>query len=149
VLLSLFYLVLVSVSQELQEGEIRGVRILRVFERNMSDVRIFSFTTKQIFAGTIMSDQNNKPPRPEGELKFQMQAMTHMMERMDFVMGNVCDRLDRVERRGNEAGISTQDVRKVGVEPKANSGNRTERPRWANYEEDVDDIVMVVLGMRS
>jgi hypothetical protein len=141
--------VLVSVSQELQEGEIRGVRILRVFERNMSDVRIFSFTTKQIFAGTIMSDQNNKPPRPEGELKFQMQAMTHMMERMDFVMGNVCDRLDRVERRGNEAGISTQDVRKVGVEPKANSGNRTERPRWANYEEDVDDIVMVVLGMRS
>jgi len=96
-----------------------------------------------------MSDQNNKPPRPEGELKFQMQAMTHMMERMDFVMGNVCDRLDRVERRGNEAGISTQDVRKVGVEPKANSGNRTERPRWANYEEDVDDIVMVVLGMRS
>jgi hypothetical protein len=54
-----------------------------------------------------------------------------------------------VERRGNEAGISTQDVRKVGVEPKANSGNRTERPRWANYEEDVDDIVMVVLGMRS
>ena len=142
-------MVLVSVSQELQEGEIRGVRILRVFERNMSDVRIFSFTTKQIFAGTIMSDQNNKPPRPEGELKFQMQAMTHMMERMDFVMGNVCDRLDRVERRGNEAGISTQDVRKVGVEPKANSGNRTERPRWANYEEDVDDIVMVVLGMRS
>jgi hypothetical protein len=141
--------VLVSVSQELQEGEIRGVRILRVFERNMSDVRIFSFTTKQIFAGTIMSDQNNKPPRPEGELKFQMQAMTHMMERMDFVMGNVCDRLYRVERRGNEAGISTQDVRKVGVEPKANSGNRTERPRWANYEEDVDDIVMVVLGMRS
>jgi hypothetical protein len=115
----------------------------------MSDVRIFSFTTKQIFAGTIMSDQNNKPPRLEGELKFQMQAMTHMMERMDFVMGNVCDRLDRVERRGNEAGISTQDVRKVGVEPKANSGNRTERPRWANYEEDVDDIVMVVLGMRS
>ena len=148
-LLSLFYLVLVSVSQELQEGETRGVRILRVFERNMSDVRIFSFTTKQFFAGTIMSDQNNKPPRPEGELKFQMQAMTHMMERMDFVMGNVCDRLDRVERRGNEAGISTQDVRKVGVEPKANSGNRTERPRWANYEEDVDDIVMVVLGMRS
>ena len=148
-LLSLFYLVLVSVSQELQEGETRGVRILRVFERNMSDVRIFSFTTKQFFAGTIMSDQNNKPPRPEGELKFQMQAMTHIMERMDFVMGNVCDRLDRVERRGNEAGISTQDVRKVGVEPKANSGNRTERPRWANYEEDVDDIVMVVLGMRS
>jgi hypothetical protein len=31
-----------------------------------------------------------------------MQAMTQMME-MNFVMGNVCDKLDRVERRGNEA----------------------------------------------
>jgi len=40
-----------------------------------------------------------------------MQAMTQMMERMNFVMGN--------------------------------SGNRSERPRWANYEdfkEAVDDI---------
>jgi hypothetical protein len=33
-----------------------------------------------------MSNQNNTPP-PEGELKFQMQAMTQMMERMNFVMG--------------------------------------------------------------
>ena len=32
-MLSCFYLVLVSVSQELQEGETRGVRILKVFER--------------------------------------------------------------------------------------------------------------------
>jgi hypothetical protein len=48
-----------------------------------------------------------------------MQAMTQIMERMDFVMGNVCDRLDRVERHGNEAGTSTQHVRKVGAEPKA------------------------------
>jgi hypothetical protein len=55
-----------------------------------------------------------------------MQAMTKMMERMNFVMGNVCDRLDRVEKRGNEAGTSTQDVRKLGVEPKANSGTRAE-----------------------
>jgi hypothetical protein len=34
-------------------------------------------------------------------------------------------------------------VRKVGVEPKANSGSRAERPRVADYkdfEEDVDDI---------
>ena len=54
-----------------------------------------------------MSDQNNIPPHPEGELMFQMQAMTQMMERMNFVMGNVCDRLDRVEKRGNEAGTST------------------------------------------
>jgi hypothetical protein len=87
-----------------------------------------------------MSDQNNTPPHPEGELTFQMQAMTQMMERMNFVMGNVCDRLDRVEKRCNEAGTSTQNVRKLGAEPKANSGNRAERPRWANYEEAIDDI---------
>jgi hypothetical protein len=53
------------------------------------------------------SDQNNTPPPPEGELKFQMQVMTQMMERMNFVMGNVCDRLNRVEKRGNKAGTST------------------------------------------
>jgi hypothetical protein len=76
-----------------------------------------------------MSDQNNTPPPPEGELKFQMQAMMQMMERMTFVMGNMCDRLDRVERRGNEAGTSTQDVRKLGAELKANSGSRAKRPR--------------------
>jgi hypothetical protein len=66
-----------------------------------------------------------------------------MMERRNFVMGNVCDRLDRVEKRGNEAGTSTQNVRKLGAEPKANSGSRAERPRWADYEdfkEAVDDI---------
>jgi hypothetical protein len=73
-----------------------------------------------------MSDQNNTPPPPEGELKFQMQAMTQMMGRMNYVMGNVCDRLDRVERRGNEAGTSTQNVRKVGAEPKANCGSRAD-----------------------
>ena len=43
--------------------------------------------------------------------------------------GNMCDRLDRVERCGNKAGTSTQDVRKVGVELKANSGSKAERPR--------------------
>jgi hypothetical protein len=66
-----------------------------------------------------------------------------MMESMNFVMGNVCDRLDRVERRGNKVGTSTGDVRKVGPEPKADNGSRAERPRWADYEdfeEDVDDI---------
>ena len=99
---------LVSVLQEPQEGETRGVRILRVFERNTSDVRIIFFYHLPIFAGTIMSDQNNTPPHPEEELTFQMQAMTQMMERMNFVMGNVCDRLDRVEKRGNPAGTSTQ-----------------------------------------
>jgi hypothetical protein len=56
-----------------------------------------------------MSDQNNTPPHPDGELKFQLQAMTQVMERMSFLMGNVCDRLDRVEKCGNDAGTSTQD----------------------------------------
>jgi hypothetical protein len=87
-----------------------------------------------------MSDQNNTPPHLEGELTFQMQAMTQMMERMNFVMGNVCDRLDRVEKCDNKAGRSTENVRKLGVEPKANSGSTPERPRWADYEEAVDDI---------
>jgi len=59
------------------------------------------------------------------------------------VMGNVCEKLDRVERCGKKAGTSTQDVRKVKAEPKANSGSRAERPRWADYEdfeEAADDI---------
>jgi len=56
-----------------------------------------------------------------------MQAMTQM-ERMKFVMGNMCDRLDRVERRGKETSTNTQDVRNVGIELKANSGSRAERP---------------------
>jgi hypothetical protein len=67
------------------------VRILRVFKRNTSDVRI-SFIP---------------PSPPERELKFQMQAMTHMMERLHFVMENVYGRLDRMEKRGNEASINT------------------------------------------
>jgi len=49
--------------------------------------------------------------------------MTQMMQRMNFVMGNVCDRLDTVEKRGNEAGTSTQNVRKLGAELKANNGS--------------------------
>jgi hypothetical protein len=57
-----------------------------------------------------MSDQNNTPPH-DVELKFQMQAMTKMME---FMMGNVCDRLEKVGKQGNVAGTCTQDVRKVG-----------------------------------
>jgi hypothetical protein len=31
-------------------------------------------------------------------------------------------------------------VRKVGAEPKSNNDSGAERPRWADYEEDVDDI---------
>ena len=46
------------------------------------------------FASTIMSNPNNTAPSPKGELKFQIQGMTKMMERMDFVMANVCDRED-------------------------------------------------------
>jgi len=66
---------------------------------------------------------------------FLMQAMTQMMERMNFVMGNVCDRLDRVEKRANKAGTNTQNVRKLGAEPKANNGSRAERPRWVDYKD--------------
>ena len=66
-------------------------------------------------------------------------------------MGNVCDRLDRVEKRGDEVGISTQNVRKLGAEPKANNGSRAKRPRWADYEDfegPLMILVMVVLRMR-
>jgi hypothetical protein len=54
-----------------------------------------------------MLDQNNTPPPPEVELQFEMQAMTEMMKRMNFVMGNVCDRLDRVEKCYHNVGTST------------------------------------------
>jgi hypothetical protein len=50
-----------------------------------------------------MSNQNNTLPPPEAELKFQIQVMTHILERMNFVMGigliNVATML----------GTSTQD----------------------------------------
>ena len=47
-----------------------------------------------------MSDQDNTSPPFEGEFKFQIQAMIKMMEMMNFVKGNVCDRLDRVKKYG-------------------------------------------------
>jgi hypothetical protein len=31
--------------------------------------------------------------------------MTKMMERMNFMMGNVCDRLEKVGKHGNMAGF--------------------------------------------
>jgi hypothetical protein len=31
-------------------------------------------------------------------------------------------------------------VRKVGAKPKSNNGCRVERPRWPDYEKDIDDI---------
>ncbi|KAL3565201.1 hypothetical protein D5086_033247 [Populus alba] len=89
-----------------------------------------------------MSDQNNTLHPPDVELKFQIQAMTKMMERMNFTMGNVCDRLEKVAKHGNMAGTCTQDVRKVGAELKSNHGSGAERLEWDDYEdfeEDVDD----------
>jgi hypothetical protein len=70
-----------------------------------------------------------------------------MMERINFVMGNVCDRLDRVEKCGNKAGTSTQDVRNVGAEQKANSGNRAERRRLVDYEDFEEDIADIGGGV--
>jgi len=87
-----------------------------------------------------MSDQNNTPPHHDIELKFQMQAM---MKIMNFVMGNVCHRLEKVGKHGNVAGTCSQDVRKDVAKPKSNNDSRAERPRWVDYayfEEDVDDI---------
>jgi len=71
-----------------------------------------------------------------------MQAMMKMMETMNFMMGNMCDKVEMVEKCDNEAGTITQDMRTVGAEPKSNNGNRVERPRRANYEnfEEVDDF---------
>jgi hypothetical protein len=46
-----------------------------------------------------------------------------------------------VEKHSNEVCTSTQDVRKLGAKPKANTGSRAERPRYyEDFEEDVDDI---------
>jgi hypothetical protein len=90
-----------------------------------------------------MSDQKNTPPPHDLELKFQMQVMTKMMERMNFVTGNVYDRLEKVGKYGNMAGTCNQDVRKFGAESKSNNGSGAERPRWVDYadsEEDIDDI---------
>jgi hypothetical protein len=89
-----------------------------------------------------MSVENNTPPPLDVELQFQMQVMTKMMESMNFMMGNMCDRLEKVGKHGNVAGTCTQDVRKVGAEPKSNNGSEAERPRWVDYddfEEDIDD----------
>ena len=55
----------------------------------------------------------------------------------------MCDKLEKMGKHGNMAETCTQDVRKVGAEPKSNNGSGAERPRWADYEDfevDVDDI---------
>jgi hypothetical protein len=51
-----------------------------------------------------MSNQNTHHPTPDVELQFQMQAMTKMTESMNFMMGNVCDKLEKVVKHGNVAG---------------------------------------------
>lgn len=62
---------------------------------------------------------------------------------LSFVMENLCDRFDRVEKHGNELDIITHDSRKVWVELKSNNSSRAKRPRLANYDafkENVYDI---------
>jgi len=88
-----------------------------------------------------MSDQNNTPPLPDVELKFQMHDMTKMIERMNLMMGNVCDRLEKVGKHGNVAGTCTQDVRKVGAQHKSNNGGGAKRPRWADYEDFMYEVL--------
>jgi len=140
---SWFYLVLVSVSQEPQEGETRGVRILRVFERNTSDVRIIFFLPLTNFCRYyhVILKQHTTPSRG----RTYVPNASHDADdgEDEFCDGKCVCRLDRVEKRGNEAGTSTQNVRKLGADPKANNGSRVARPRWADYEdfaEAVDDI---------
>ena len=72
------------------------------------------FTANQFLQVLSCQIKITHHPHPEGELKFQMQVMTQMMERMNLMMGNVCDRLEKVVKHGNVAGTCTQDVRKVG-----------------------------------
>ena len=62
------------------------------------------------------------------------------MERINFMIGNVCDRLEKVGKYGNVDETCTQDVRKVRAQHKSNNGSGAERPRWADYKEDIDDI---------
>jgi hypothetical protein len=77
------------------------VRILRVFEQNTSNVRIvFPLTNFCRYYWKV-------PPPPDVELQFQMKPMTKMMESMNFMMGNVCDRLEKVGKHGNMAGTCT------------------------------------------
>jgi hypothetical protein len=77
--------------------------------------------------------------------------MTKMMERMNLVMGNVCDRLEKVGKHGNMARTCNQDVRKVGDEPKSNNGSGPENQGgliiWI-LRRTLLILVMVVLRMR-
>jgi hypothetical protein len=73
-----------------------------------------------------------------------------MMERMNFMMGNVCGRLEKVGKHGNMAGTCTQDVRKVGGEPKSNNGSRAGQishlfhTNWALLGPEFDELDVVL-----
>jgi hypothetical protein len=48
------------------------------------------------------------------------------MERVNFMIENVCDQLENMEKYRNKASISTQKIR---VDPKSNNVCRAESPR--------------------
>jgi len=60
----------------------------------------------------------------------------------------MCDRLEKVEKCGNEAGTSTQNMSKVGAESKSNNNSRAERIRWADYEDFEDEAMGHRKGFR-
>jgi hypothetical protein len=67
------------------------VRILRVFKQNTSNVRGFFLRLTNFYKYYhVRSKQHTTPSR---ELKFQMQAM---MKMMNFMMGNVFHKLEKV-----------------------------------------------------
>jgi hypothetical protein len=70
-------------------------------------------------------------PPLEGELKFQMQAMTTMIERINFVIGNVCDKLEK-RNNGYKFQIFMMLGKKLEVERLAKVYKKTnkEREEW-------------------
>jgi len=69
-----------------------------------------------------MSNQNNTPPLPEGNVKFQIQAL---MEMVNFVMGDIWTDLRRWRNM-------VMKLVQVGADPKSNNDNKAERSRWAD-----------------
>jgi hypothetical protein len=69
-----------------------------------------------------MSNQNNTPPLPEGNVKFQIQALIEMV---NFVMGDIWTDLRRWRNM-------VMKLVQVGADPKSNNDNKVERSRWAD-----------------
>ncbi|KAG6750301.1 hypothetical protein POTOM_047405 [Populus tomentosa] len=47
--------------------------------------------------------KEEKPPQIEtNQLQLQIQGLTQMVERLNFMMGSIHERLERVERRGTD-----------------------------------------------